>query len=131
MVSAAPRRDLMTSEYWRLALSSSRSTLLDSVKLVSYARIVANNRTGTMAHTAAIHAKRLPMRLVTGAQSIPEASCKGGFLEEVALYRGSPTHCCALRPIQCGILRARPEKGMLTGSRYCRARTDCLSGRSA
>src|SRR5690348_11373752 len=110
MVSAAPRRDLMTSEYCRLALSSSRSTLLDSVKLVSYARIIANNRTGTMAHTAAIHAKRLPMRLVTGTQSIPEASCKAGFLEEVALYRGNPTHCCALRPISARFCEPGPRR---------------------
>jgi hypothetical protein len=47
------------------------------LELAWIAQMIANNTTGSAAHRATTNAIRLPMRLVTGAQSIPEASCKG------------------------------------------------------
>src|SRR5882757_4801600 len=75
MVSATPRRDLMTSAYRELTPERRRSSTSAPAELASRAAAIANSTTGTAAHSASTHAIRLPMRLVKAVQPIPLASC--------------------------------------------------------
>src|SRR5882757_879836 len=75
MVSATPRRDLMTSAYRELTPERRRSSTAAPEELASRAATIANSITGTAAHSPSTHAMRLPMRLVKAVQPIPLASC--------------------------------------------------------